>query len=68
MTAPAISMLIGYLIGGINPAALLATLKKKDLRSSGTKNLGAANVTLTLGKRYGAVVMVFDVFKGFFSP
>ena len=60
-------ILIGYLIGSLNPAALLSKLKKKDLRKQGTGNLGATNTMIVLGKGYGALVMLFDVAKAFAS-
>ena len=60
-------ILIGYLIGSLNPAALLSKLKKKDLRKKGTGNLGVTNTMIVLGKGYGALVMLFDVAKAFAS-
>ena len=41
-------LLIGYLIGCISPAALLAKIKNVDLKQEGTKNLGATNTALVL--------------------
>lgn len=58
-----ICLLIGYLLGSVNPAALLSKLKKKNLREMGTHNLGASNTMLVLGKGYGALVMTFDILK-----
>lgn len=60
-------ILIGYLLGSLNPAALLGSVKKTDLRKVGTHNLGASNVLLVLGKSCGAVVMLFDICKSYFS-
>lgn len=62
-----ISLLIGYGLGSLNPAALLSKLKQQDLRSQGTHNLGASNTMLVMGKKWGALVMLFDIFKAFFS-
>lgn len=61
------SALLGYLIGGINPARIIGRIKKTDLRSGGTGNLGATNVTLLVGKSYGVFVMLFDILKAFLS-
>ena len=61
------SILIGYLIGSLSPASLLGRRKHVDLSENGTGNLGATNTLVVLGWRSGAVVMVFDVFKSFFS-
>lgn len=59
----AISALMGYLLGSISPAALISKIKKINLRQSGTGNLGATNTTLVFGKKFGAMVMTFDIFK-----
>lgn len=59
------SLGIGYLFGVLSPAALLSRLKHQDLREKGTKNLGASNVMLVLGKGYGVIVMLFDILKAF---
>ena len=60
-----VCVLIGYLVGSLNPAALISHLKHKDLRKTGTGNLGATNVLLAFGKRCGAFVMLFDITKAF---
>ncbi len=60
----AISILFGYLLGTISPAALIAKMKKTNLRKTGTGNLGATNTALTFGKKFGIMVMIFDVAKG----
>ena len=62
-----ISIIIGYLLGSISPAALFSKIKKINLRKTGTKNLGATNTTLMLGKGFGAAVMIFDIAKGAMS-
>ena len=61
----AVCMLLGYLIGTLSPAALISKLKKKNLRKSGTGNLGASNVMLHFGKAFGLHVMAFDILKAF---
>ena len=63
----AISLIIGYLLGTLSPAALFAKLKKVNLRKRGTGNLGAANTTIVLGKQYGVLVMVIDIGKAFLA-
>lgn len=62
-----ISLLLCYGLGSLNPAALLSKVKKQDLRTQGTHNLGASNTMLVMGKKWGALVMLFDIFKAFFS-
>ena len=60
-----LSLLIGYLIGTLNPAALLSRVKHKNLREHGTGNLGASNALLVFGRVCGAIVMLFDIAKAF---
>ena len=60
-----ICVLMGYLIGTLSPAALISKLKKRNLRNSGTGNLGASNVMLHFGKVFGILVMAFDILKAF---
>jgi len=60
--------LISYFIGSINPAFFLGKLFKRiDIREHGTKNAGAGNAFLVLGKAYGIITALFDASKGVFS-
>lgn len=61
------SILIGYLLGTLSPAALFSKMKKINLRNEGTGNLGATNTALTMGKGYGVLVMVLDIGKAFLA-
>ena len=56
-----IVIIIGYLFGMLSPSALLSKLKKKNLRTSGSGNLGATNTMMVLGKGYGIIVMLLDL-------
>ncbi len=56
---------IGYLLGSVSPSYILGKIKKVDLRSSGTKNLGASNTFMHFGRFWGAFVMLFDILKAF---
>ena len=58
-----LSVILGYLLGSLNPAALIGKFKQTNLKKSGTGNLGATNVLLHFGKAYAVVVMLFDIFK-----
>lgn len=62
-----LSLLMGYLIGCISPAAWVGKKKNVDLKQTGTKNLGATNTALTLGRKAGYFVLVFDMFKSYAS-
>jgi glycerol-3-phosphate acyltransferase PlsY len=56
---------VGYLVGSINPAAIIARLRGVDYRSVGSGNPGATNISRAMGKRTGVIVGVLDVLKGF---
>lgn len=62
-----VCLLIGYLLGSLSPSALLSKIKNANLRENGTKNLGASNTMLILGKSYGVLVMVLDIAKAVIS-
>ncbi len=58
-------LLLGaYLIGSIPSAQLLARVKGVDLRSAGTGNIGAGNLTQSVGVPWGLAAAVFDGLKG----
>ena len=60
-----LSVLIGYFLGCLSPAAFLGRKHNKDLRKEGTGNLGATNTLIVLGAKSGILVMVFDIAKAF---
>ena len=62
-----LSLGLGYLIGCMNPAALMSRIKKIDLRKEGTGNLGATNTALVLGRKAGWFVLIFDMLKSIIS-
>ena len=45
-----LSFLFGYLFGAINPAYIIGKLRGMDIRKDGSKNAGASNALLLLGK------------------
>lgn len=54
-----------FLVGAINPATIIARVLGKDLASSGSGNPGATNAGRVLGRKWGVLVGVLDVLKGF---
>lgn len=62
-----ISLGLGYLLGSISPASLVAKVKKINLKETGTGNLGATNTAFVIGKTAGIFVMFIDILKSFFS-
>ena len=62
-----LAAVVGYLFGCINPATLIAKIKKVDIRNTGSKNPGASNVFITVGKGYGVLVGFSDILKSFIA-
>ena len=61
------SLILGYAMGCLNPAAWVGKRNHINLKEAGTGNLGATNTTLVLGRKAGAFVLVFDVAKSFLA-
>lgn len=59
-----LSIVAGYLLGGFPTGVLVGRLAGRDPRASGSGNIGATNVTRTLGWRFGLAVLAVDVGKG----
>lgn len=55
----------GYLLGSIPTGYLVARARGIDIRTVGSKNMGATNVFRTLGKGPGIFVLLVDAVKGF---
>ncbi|MDE6671134.1 MAG: glycerol-3-phosphate acyltransferase [Ruminococcus sp.] len=58
-------ILLGYLVGNINPAYIISKLNGFDIREKGTGNAGASNITVVMGKKAGIFTALFDIFKAF---
>lgn len=61
----ALALAAGYLAGSIPTGFLVARAKGVDITKAGSGNIGATNVARTLGKRFGALVLLVDASKGF---
>lgn len=59
----AVAILMGYLLGCFNLAFIISKVKKVDLQNTGSKNLGASNTFITVGKGLGVLVGACDIFK-----
>ncbi|WP_028520320.1 glycerol-3-phosphate acyltransferase [Ruminococcus flavefaciens] len=59
----ALCALIGYFFGNINPAFIIAKFKGFDIRQRGSGNAGASNTVITIGKKAGLFVALFDIAK-----
>jgi glycerol-3-phosphate acyltransferase PlsY len=58
------AVVVGYLVGAVSPATLLARRRGVDLARTGSGNPGATNVGRALGRAAGVVVGLLDVAKG----
>ncbi len=54
-----------FLIGSMPTGYLVAKAKGINIKSVGSGNIGATNVTRAMGKGWGAFVLIIDVLKGF---
>jgi len=60
-----LSIVIAYLLGSIPFGYVLTRLKTgRDVRASGSGNIGATNVLRTAGKKLGIATLVLDILKG----
>jgi glycerol-3-phosphate acyltransferase PlsY len=57
--------IIGYLLGAISFAVIIARSKGVDIFKEGSGNPGATNVKRILGKKWGYTVFALDALKGF---
>ena len=58
-----ITCAIGYVVGTLQPAFYLGKLKGIDIREHGSKNAGAANTSMILGKSLGIITALIDILK-----
>ncbi len=56
-------ILIGYLIGTVNPSYIIAKIRGFDIREKGSKNAGASNALILFGKVLGIGCALFDIAK-----
>jgi len=59
------AIIIAYLLGSIPFGLLIARAHGKDLRSIGSGNIGATNVSRALGRKWAYLCFWLDVLKGF---
>lgn len=60
----ALAFIGAYLLGSIPFGLLIARAHGKDLRSIGSGNIGATNVSRALGRKWGYLCFLLDVLKG----
>lgn len=62
-----ISAVIGYILGSVNMANIIAKSRGVNIKSVGSNNAGASNVFISVGKVYGVAVGIFDILKAFLA-
>lgn len=62
-----VSALMGYLLGCSSMAFYISKLKKMDIRTAGSGNLGASNATVLFGWYSGVLVALHDIGKAFLA-
>ena len=56
-------IIMGYLMGAINPSYIIANLRGFDIREKGSRNAGASNALILFGKVIGIGCALFDIVK-----
>ncbi len=62
-----VAMIPFYLVGTFPSGYILAKKRGVDITKTGSGNVGATNITRTLGKKAGAITLLADCFKGFIA-
>ena len=60
-------VLIGYLIGTVNPSYWIGRRHGVDIRRRGSRNAGASNALIIFGKAVGVLCALLDIGKAFFA-
>lgn len=60
-------ILLGYLLGCINLSYLISKMKGFDIRNFGSRNAGASNVVILMGKKAGVIVALIDILKAYMA-
>src|SRR5262249_30436062 len=61
------SAVVGFLLGGIPSGLLVGRARGVDLRTAGSRNIGATNAFRVLGPKWGALVFALDALKGYLA-
>jgi glycerol-3-phosphate acyltransferase PlsY len=63
-----LALIVAYLLGAIPVGFLLVKLSTgKDVRASGSRNIGATNVLRTTNPALGVTTLILDIAKGFLA-
>ncbi len=59
--------MIGFFLGGLPSGLWIGRARGVDLRTAGSRNIGATNAYRVLGARWGILVFALDAAKGFIA-
>ena len=62
---PAALVIGAYLLGAIPFGLLIGRARGVDVRTQGSRNIGATNVGRVLGRKWGYLCLALDILKGF---
>ena len=60
-------IILSYLIGSISGGIIVGKFRNIDIRKEGSKAAGATNAFRTMGILFALIVVIIDVYKGFFA-
>jgi len=60
-----VCILLSYLLGAIPFGLVVSRGSGIDIRTQGSKNIGATNVARLLGKKMGVLTLILDMLKGY---
>ena len=60
-------ILIGYLIGTLNPSYLIGKARGIDVKHAGSCTAGASNAIILMGRAVGIACGLFDIFKAYLA-
>ena len=60
-------IILSYLIGSISGGIIVGKFRNIDIRKEGSKAAGATNAFRTMGIMFALIVVIIDVYKGFFA-
>jgi glycerol-3-phosphate acyltransferase PlsY len=60
-----LAILGSYLLGAVPFGLLIGRMHGVDIRTQGSRNIGATNVGRVIGRKWGYICLLLDVLKGF---
>ena len=61
---PMVALTVAYLLGAIPFGLMIGKARGVDIRTMGSKNIGATNVFRCVGAKFGILAFVLDMLKG----